>query len=261
MLAVLFILPFLWVPLTHPWALHATDVEQIGFVQIAKSEKKIPQGDPGAKTDQIIEAYEKEKLAKFKRHIGRRYLVVRTVRPVEFHHSPEDPQRTFTISKEKEGFLITEVIQNHSEKRYFYRVVFDSGQSGYLMADGNYLELKTLEGSIVPLGRKASAKGKSADSPKGSALRAVELVKNHLIWINPMTGQRMTVESRMAEARAKVFPKLKWRYEAIEIGNNRCRVIQYAEGEENVPLLRTWIVDLLILTVHPENKTAQGLYR
>lgn len=258
MLSCSFMISFL---LMDPSVLWAMDSEKSELIRIAKNEKRSSQEDPESETDRVIEAYERDKLAKFKRNIGRRYLVVKTVRPVEFHHSPEDLQRTFTVAKEKEGFLITEVIQNYSEKLYFYRVVFDSGQSGYLMADGNYLALKTLEGSIIPLTPKAGFKGKSAGSPKGPALQAVELVKSHLIKIDPMTGQRMTVESRMAETRAKGFPKLKWRYEATEIGNNRCRVIQYAEGEEKSSLLRTWIVDLSTRTVHPENMSAKNLYR
>jgi len=244
-----------------PSALLAIDSEKMGFIQIAKNEKRGSQEESKSEADRAIEAYEREKLAKFKRNIGKRYLVVRTVRPVEFQHSPEEPKNTFSIQKEKEGFLITEVIQNHSGAIYFYQVVFDSGQTGYLMAEGNHLQIKTLEGSIIPLTRKARAKGKSLGSPKGPASQAVALVKNHLIKIDPMTGQRMTVELRMTETKARFFPNLKWRYEAREIGNNRCRVIQYSEGEENSSLLRTWIIDLSTQTVHPENMSAKNLYR
>jgi hypothetical protein len=247
--------------LTHSSTLWAFDSEKRELIRIAKSEKKATQGDPGAERDRVIEEYEKEKLAKFKRNIGRRYLVVRKVRPVEFHKDPEDTQRTFTVPKEKEGFLITEVIQNHSGSMYFYRVVFDSGQTGYLMADGNYLELKTLEGSLIPLTRKANAKGKGWASSKGTLHQAVTLVKNHLIRVDPMTGQRVTVESRMAEAKARFFPTLTWRYEVQEIGDHRCRVFQYSEGEEKPSLIRTWIIDFSTLTVHPENQAAQNLYR
>ncbi len=247
--------------LPHSSALWAFDSEKRDLIRIAKNEKKASQEDSVAERDRVIEAYEREKLAKFKRNIGRRYLVSKTVRPVEFHNNPEDLKRIFSIQKEKEGFLITEVIQSHSEKMYFYHVVFDAGQTGYLMADGNYLEMKILEGDIIPLTRRASPKEKSPGRSKGAGLKAVELVKNHLIKIDPMTGQRMTVESRMAEARAKVFAHLKWRYEATEIGTNRWRVIQYAEGEEKASILRTWVVDLSTLTVHPENMSAKNLYR
>ncbi len=220
-----------------------------------------PQTGQKQEPERAIEAYEREKLAKFKRNIGKNYLAVKTVRPVEFHKSPEDPQRTFTLQKEKEGFLITEVLQNHSETIYFYRVVFDSGQTGYLMADGNYLELKTLEGSLIPLSGKASAKSKRSGAAKGTTHQTVTLVKNHPIRVDPMSGKRVTVESRMAEFKAKSFPNLTWRYEAQEIGNNRWRVIQYSEGEEKTSLIRTWIIDLSTFTVHPENRAAQALYR
>ncbi len=254
-----FLIPFFSVH--DPSASQAISSEKKRAIEVAKTEKK---GSPEAfspERDHVIEEYEREKLVKLKRNIGRRYLVVRTVRPVEFHRTPEDLQRTFTLQEEKEGFLITEVIQNQSETVYFYQVVFDSGQAGYLMADGNYLELKTLEGGILPLTRKASARGKRLNDAKGVIPQAVTLVKNHLIRVDPMTGQRATVESRMAKARAKFFPSLTWRYEVQAIDHKRCRVIQYSEGEEKFSLIRTWIIDLSTFTVHPENKAAQTLYR
>jgi hypothetical protein len=257
-LPCLLILPFLTPDQSAIQTIHSG---KNGLIQIAKGEEKGSRGESKAYGDRIIEEYEREKLAKFKRNIGKRYLVIKTVRPAEFYKSPEDLDRSFTIQKEKEGFIITEVIQNRSGTMNFYQVIFDSGEMGYLSADGNYLEIKILEGSIIPLTRRASVKEKSSGRPKGSSHKAVELVKNHLIKIDPMTGQRVSVELRMTEAKARFFPNLKWGYEAREIGNNRYRVVQYSEGEEKSSLLRTWIIDLSTLTVHPENRAAQTLYQ
>ncbi len=244
-----------------PFGLQAIDADTIGLVWLSKNEKRGVAEEVRSERDQVIETYEREKLAKFKRNIGRRYLLIRTARPVQFYKSPEDSGKTFTLQKEKEGFQITEVVQNESKTISFYGVIFDSGQAGYLMADGNELELRILEGTIIPLTKRASAKEKRGGSPKGATHQAVSLVKNHLIKLDPMTGRSVTVESRMAEAKAKSFPNLTWRYEAREIGNRRYRVIQYSEGEEKSSLLRTWIVDLSTLGVHPENRAARELYR
>ncbi len=233
-----------------------------GLTWVAKGEGKgSVQREPRSEGDRIIEEYEREKLAKWKRNIGKRYLVVRTVRPAEFYKSPEDLDRSFTIQKEKEGFLIAEVVQNRSGTMNFYQVIFDSGEMGYLSADGNYLEIKALEGSIIPLSRGQGAKRKEQGFPNVSSVKAVDLVKRHLIKMDPMTGERMSIELRMMEAKARFFPNLKWRYEAREIGHNRVRVIQFSEGEESTPILRTWIVDLSTQAVHPENRAAQTLYR
>jgi hypothetical protein len=45
------------------------------------------------------------------------------------------------------------------------------------------------------------------------------------------------------------------------VGNNKYRVTQYAEGESNRTIIRTWIVDLSTAKVSPENLAAKGLYR
>ena len=83
-----------------------------------------------------IDEYEKEKLAKFKSNIGKRYLTVKKINPAEFYESPDDLERKLVIKREKEGFVITEVVQNHSGTMNFYQVKFDTGQIGYLSADG-----------------------------------------------------------------------------------------------------------------------------
>lgn len=139
-------------------------------------------------------------------------------------------------------------------------MVFDSGQAGYLSADGNYLGIKIREGSIIPLSR-TGAKGKEFGSSKDSSLQAVEQVKNHLIKMNPMSGGRMSVELRMLEKKAKFFPNLKWIYETREFRHNRVRVIQFSEGADSSSILRTWIVELSTQTVQPENQAAQRLYQ
>lgn len=263
-LSFLFLTCLLILPIfsPDPQAFPAMPSEGDLLTRIAKNEGKgSAQKEPKSEGDRIIEEYEREKLARWKRNIGKRYLIVRTPRPAEFYKSPEDLPRSFTIQKEKEGVLITEVVQNRSGTMNFYQVIFDSGEMGYLSADGNYLEIKTLEGSIIPLSGRPGAKRKDQGSPKVSSVKAVDMVKKHLIKMDPMTGERMSVELRMTEAKKRFFPNLKWRYEAREIGHNRVRVIQFSEGEESTPILRTWIVDLLAQAVQPENQAAQSLYQ
>jgi hypothetical protein len=211
--------------------------------------------------EKAIEEYEREKLAKWKRNIGNRYMVFKTVRPVEFFQSPEDTNKGFSISKEKEAFLITEVVQNHSGMMNFYHVVFDSGGTGYLSADGNYLGIKIADRSILPLARVTARMGKDHGLHKSTSIKAIEMVKRHLIRIDPMSGGKMSVELRMVEAKARFFPGLKWRYEAREIDRKRLRVLQFAEGEEASLIIRTWIVDLSDQAVKPENMAAQRLYQ
>jgi hypothetical protein len=65
----------------------------------------------------------------------------------------------------------------------------------------------------------------------------------------------------MLETRATSYPKLKWRYEAKEIGTNRYRVTQIAEGESDRSVYRTWVVDLSTRKVTAENQAAKDLYR
>jgi hypothetical protein len=57
------------------------------------------------KSPKAIEDYEKEKLAKYKRNIGKRFLAVRTARPPEFYDSPENLGKKIG-AREKEEFLI-----------------------------------------------------------------------------------------------------------------------------------------------------------
>lgn len=218
------------------------------------------QKDYQADHEKGLEAYEKEKLAKWKRHVGKRYLVLQTIRPVEFFKNPEELDRGFVIQKQKEGFLITEVVQNLSGSMNFYHALFDSGEMGYLSADGNYLEIKTLEGSLIPLSPRGHKKKEEGVRPKESSHRAIELVKRHLIKIDPMTGERISVESQMKEKTKKNI-KLKWWYEAREISSRHVRVIQWSEGEERFYVIRIWRVDLLTQQVLPENESAKRMFQ
>ena len=73
-----------------------------------------------------------------------------------------------------------EVVQNQLGTMNFYRVKFDSGETGYLSADGNYLEIKIKEGSLISVPKRTSTRKKSLSQSKALASQAVELVKNHL---------------------------------------------------------------------------------
>ena len=208
-----------------------------------------------------IEEYEREKLAKLKRNIGRRLITVPTVNPTTFYESPDDLGRKLTVKGEKEAFVIMEVVQNRLGTMNFYRVKFDSGQTGYLGADGNNLEIEIKKGSLISLAKKASPKKKSLSRSKALASQAVEWVKNHPTLADPVTGRKRSVEMRMVEEKEKSFPNLRWRYEAKVIGRNKYRVTQYGREGGGPPLIRTWIVDLSTNEVIPENLAAKEMYR
>jgi hypothetical protein len=209
------------------------------------------------KSMKAIEDYEKEKLAKYKRNIGKRFLAVPTARPPEFFESPNDLKKKIKL-KEKEEFQVTEVVQNQSGTMNFYKVKLEGGKIGYLGADGNNLEIKTKEGSLIPVTPKV---GKRTGTFREQASQAIDLVKSHLIPSDPVSKDKRSVERRMLELRATSYPKLKWRYEAKEIGNNRYRVTQIAEGESDRSIFRTWAVDLSTRKVTAENQAAKDLYR
>ena len=201
-----------------------------------------------------IEEYEREKLAKLKPNIGRRLLTVKTVNPAEFYESPDDLETKLKIKREKEGFVIMEVVQNHSGTMNFYQVKFDTGQVGYISADGNYLEIKIKEGSFISVPRRASTKKKSLSQSKALASRAIEMVKSH-----PTPAG--SVEKRMMNEKAKSFPYPRWRYEANEVGGKKFRVLQYVEERSAPPFVRTWTVDLSTREIKPENLAAKEMYR
>lgn len=208
-----------------------------------------------------IEEYEREKLAKLKRNIGRRLMTVPTINPATFYESPDDLERKLRVKREKETFVIMEVVQNHLGTMNFYRVKFDSGEVGYLGADGNNLEIEIKKGSLLSLSKTATPKKKSLGQSRALASQAMELVKNHPTLTDSATGRKRSVEMRMIEEKERSFPNLKWRYEAKEIGRNKYRVTQYGSEGGGPPLIRTWIVDLSTNEVSPENLAAKEMYR
>jgi len=208
-----------------------------------------------------IEEYEKEKLAKFKRNIGKRFMTIPTVNPAEFYESPDDLGKKLKVKREKEGLVITGVVKNRLGTMNFYQVKFDTGQTGYLSADANYLEIKVTEKSLVPVAKEASPKKKSLKQSKARASAAIELVKNHTTLTDPATGKKRSVEMRMIEQKTRSFPNLKWRYEAKQIGKDKYRVTQSSGEGAGPPLVRTWIVDLSTTDVNPENLAAKEMYR
>ncbi len=199
-----------------------------------------------------IEKYEKEKLAKLKGNIGRRYLTVRKINPAEFYVSPDDLEKKVVIEREKEGFVIKEVVQNRSGTMNFYQVEFDTGQVGYLSADGIYLEVKIKEGNLIYVPKRPTKK--SLSQSKAFLSQAIELVKSH-------PTPEGSVEKRMMDEKAKSFPYPIWKYKANEIGEKKFRVLQYVEERSAPPFVRKWTVDLSTSEVKPENLAAKEMYR
>jgi len=225
------------------------------FLLAKNGEASSPAEDSDESFFPVVEKYEKEKLAKLKENVGRRYLTVKKINPAEFYQSPDDLEKKLMIKNEKEGFVITEVVQNHSGTMNFYQVKFDTGQVGYLSADGIYLEVKIKEGSLIYVPKRVNTKKKSLSQSKALASQAVELVKNH------STSGGSSVEKRMMDEKAKSFPYPRWRYEANEIGGMKFRVLQYVEERSAPPFVRKWTVDLSSGEVRPENLPAKEMYR
>ena len=222
---------------------------------LAKNEEPSPpREDSKESSPPGIEEYEKEKLAKLKGNIGKRFLTVKKINPAVFYESRDDLERKLVIKREKEGFVITEVVQNHSGTMNFYQVKFDTGQIGYLNADGNYLELKIKEGSLIFVPKRGKAGKQSSAQFKALSAQAVQLVKNH-----PTPSG--SVEQRMMDEKAKSFPFPRWRYEAKEMGGKKFRVLQHVEERSAPPFVRAWVVDLSTNEVKPENLAAKELYR
>jgi hypothetical protein len=178
-----------------------------------------------------------------------------------FYESPDDLEKMVKVKREKEGFIIEKVVQNRTGTMNFYQVKFDSGETGYLAADGNNLEIRIKEGSLISVPKKTTTVRRGSSQSKARASQAVELVKNDATLTDPTTGKKRSVEMRMIEEKARSFPNLKWRYEAKEIGKNTYRVTQYSREGEGPPLTRTWIVDLSIKEVNPEDLAAKEMYR
>jgi len=263
---LLFILSYF---LILPWVLDAQiderRVAQLSENTVAASVKNDqespPRRDSKGKSIKAIEEYEKEKLARLKKNIGKHFMAVKTVRPPEFYESPDNLERKIGI-REKEEFFIMEVVQNQLGTMNFYKVRLESGKTGYLSADGSNLEIRIKDGSIMPITKRVGKKKlPSVTASKEKASKAVELVKDHLIPSDYVSKDKRSVERRMIEVKATSSPNLKWRYEAKEIGNNKYRVTQYAEGESDRTITRTWIVDLSTGKVNPENLAAKKMYQ
>ncbi|NWG01589.1 MAG: hypothetical protein HXY44_01880 [Syntrophaceae bacterium] len=208
-----------------------------------------------------IEEFEKEKQARMKRNVGRRLMFVKTNNPAVFYESPDDLERKLRIKREKEGFVIVEVVQNQSGTMNFYQVKFDSGEIGYLSADAYHLEIKIKEGSLLSIPKRANTKKRSSSQPKIFASEAIQLVKSHMILLDSATGEKRSVEMKMIDQRARAFPNLRWRYEAKEIATHKYRVTQHAGEGSGPSLIRTWIVDVSTNEVAPENLAAKEMYR
>ena len=208
-----------------------------------------------------VEEFEKEKLLKLKQNVGKRLMTAPTTNPATFYESPDDLERRLNVTREKETFVILEVVRNRLGTMSFYRVKFDSGEVGYLGADGNNLEIEIKKGSLISLAKTGSPKKKSVSQSKTLASQAVELVKNHPTLTDSATGKKRSVEMRVIEEKERSFPNLKWRYEAKEIGRNRYRVTQQVREGAGPPLIRTWIVDLSTSEVNPENLAAKEMDR
>jgi hypothetical protein len=211
-------------------------------------------GKEPAASQKAIEEYEKEKLARFKKNIGKRFLAVKSsTRPPEFYDSPEQSAKKLNY-RDKEEFSILEVVQDQASTLHFYKVKFESGIEGYLGADAYPLDLRVKEGSLIPVTKRRVVKPSPASS-------AIDLVKNHSLSPGPEGGQGKSVEKRMTDAKATAYPRLKWKYEAKRIGSGLYRVTQYVEGESELPVARTWTVSLSTGKVQPENLAAKELYR
>src|SRR4030066_510340 len=144
------------------------------LIMLVKNEEQTsPKADLKEGPPSAIEEYEKEKIAKMKRNIGRRLLTVKKINPAEFYESPDDLERKLSIKREKEGFVILGVVQNQSGTMNFYQVKFDTGQIGYLSADGSYLEIKIKEGSLISVSRRGGAKNKDLSQSKALASQAL----------------------------------------------------------------------------------------
>jgi hypothetical protein len=228
----------------------------------AKNEEEAsPEEDSKVIPPKVIEEYEKEKLAKMKQNVGKRLMTAPTTNPAEFYESPDDLGKKVRVKREKEGFIIEKVVQNRLGTMNFYRVKFDSGETGYLGADGNNLEIRIKEGSLISVPKMTSRNNQRLGQSKARASKAVELLRNHPTLTDPTTGKKRSVEMRMVEEKMRSYPNLKWKYEAKEIGKNKYRVTQSSGEGAGPPLIRTWIVDLSTKEVNPENLAAKEMYR
>ena len=229
---------------------------------VARDEKSSAVGeDPKPSPNPAVEEFEKEKLLKLKRSVGRRLITVPTTNPTYFYESPDALERRLNLKTEKEVFVIKDVVQDRLGSKNFYQVKFDSGAVGFLDADGNNLEIEIKRGNLISLDKPVGSKRKNSNPSRALASQAVELVKNHPTPTDSAMGKKSSVEMRMIEEKERFFSNLKWRYEAKEIGRNRYRITQNVREGAGPPLIRTWIVDLSTNDVNPENLAAKEMYR
>ena len=255
----LFFFHFLFVQ-THPCLARHSPEDSL-FLVAKNGEGSSPTEDSKVVPPKAIEEYEKEKLAKMRQNVGKRLMTAPTTNPAEFYQSPDDLEKKVRVKGEKEGFVIEKVVQNRLGTMNFYQVKFDSGETGYLGADGYNLEIKIKEGSLISVPAKATGSNQRLSQSKARASKAVELVRNHPTLTDPTTGKKRSVEMRMVEEKMRSFPNLKWKYEANEIGKNKYRVTQSSGEGAGPPVIRTWIVDLSTKEVDPENLAAKEMYR
>ena len=120
------------------------------------------QEDLKKQRDMAVEGFEKEKLERMKRNVGKWFIVVRPDSTQEFFENPNALRKKFPV-KEKDAFLVVEVVQNEARNMNFYKLKMESGKVLYLSADALYLELKIREGGIARL-----SKGAGSDRPQQS---------------------------------------------------------------------------------------------
>jgi hypothetical protein len=144
--------------------LHLFILVSLLFFPICSSSQGIKgspsQADLASQRDREIEKFEKEKLGRMKKNVGKWFIIVRSDSVEEFFESPNILQKKFRV-KEKETFSVLEVVQNDAGDTNFYRVRMDSGKILYLSADALYLELKIREGRIARLSKKNASSERS----------------------------------------------------------------------------------------------------
>lgn len=115
----------------------------------AQALKKSPsQGELESQRVEAIEKFEKEKLERMRKNVGKWFIIVKPDAALEFFDDPRSARKKIRV-KEKETFLVLEVLQNDAGDMNFYKTKMDSGRIVYLSADALYLELKVREGSIA----------------------------------------------------------------------------------------------------------------
>jgi len=72
------------------------------------------------------------------------------VNPTTFYVSPDDLERKLRVKKEKEAFVIMEVVRNRLGTMNFYQVNLIQG-SGLFRCGWNNLEIEIKKGSLISL--------------------------------------------------------------------------------------------------------------